>query len=280
MDLWQAVLEAEPLPAETVAEQAVDNIASAFGDLVDLKTPYMPGHASGVADLAEGAARQLKLGEQAVVALRRAGLLHDVGRAGVPNSAWERSGALTHADWEQVRLHAYHTERILSRSPVLAPLAKLAGMHHERQDGSGYHRQVRSNGIPMPARVLAAADVYQALTQQRPHRSAHSADAAADHLAEEGKAGRLDPEAVDAVLAAAGHAARALRRAWPGGLSEREVDVLRLVARGQSTREIARELVISPKTADHHVQHIYTKIGVSTRASATLFALEHDLLRD
>ena len=279
LDLWQAALDAEPSPHETVAEHRLDTIASAFGDLVDLKTPFTPGHASGVADLAEGAARELELGEQAVATVRRAALLHDVGRAGVPNSAWERTGPLTNADWEQVRLHAYHTERILSRSPALAPLATLAGMHHERQDGSGYHRQVRSSAIPMPARALAAADVYQALTQDRPHRRAYSAEAAASHLTEEGKAGRLDRQAVDAVLAAAGQRARTTRRTWPGGLSEREVEVLRLVARGRSTREIARELVISPKTADHHVQHIYSKIAVSTRASATLFALEHDLLR-
>jgi DNA-binding NarL/FixJ family response regulator len=152
-------------------------------------------------------------------------------------------------------------------------------MHHERQDGSGYHRQLRSTAIPTLARVLAAADVYQALTQERPHRPAYSSGAAADRLIAEHRAGRLDQQAVDAVLAAAGHRARAARRTWPSGLSDREVEVLRLVARGRSTREIARELVISPKTADHHVQHIYSKIAVSTRASATLFALEHDLLR-
>jgi HD-GYP domain-containing protein (c-di-GMP phosphodiesterase class II)/DNA-binding CsgD family transcriptional regulator len=280
VDLWQAVLEAEPTPQEMVTDHEVDNIASAFGDLVDLKTPFTPGHAAGVADLAEGAAHQLKLGEPDVIALRRAALLHDIGRAGVPNSAWERRGPLTSTDWEQVRLHAYHSERILSRSPVLAPLAMIAGMHHERQDGSGYHRQVRSTTIPLQARVLAASDVYQALTQERPHRHAYSAESAADRLTEQARQGRLDQEAVDAVLAVAGHRVRAPRRTWPSGLSDREVEVLRLVARGCSTREIARELVISPKTADHHIQHIYAKIAVSTRASATLFALEHNLMRD
>jgi HD-GYP domain-containing protein (c-di-GMP phosphodiesterase class II)/DNA-binding CsgD family transcriptional regulator len=279
-DLWQVVLEAEPSPHETVAEHRVDTIASTFGDLVDLKTPFTPGHASGVANLAERAARQLKLGEPAVVALRRAALLHDVGRAGVPNSAWERPGPLTTTDWEQVRLHAYHSERILSRSVALAPLATVAGMHHERQDGSGYHRQIRLAAIPLQVRLLAASDVYQALTQERPHRHAYSTEAAADRLIDEARRGRLDQQAVDAVLAAAGHRVRGPRPIWPRGLSDREIEVLRLVARGSSTREIARELVISPKTADHHVQHVYAKIGVSTRASATLFALEHDLLRD
>jgi len=280
VDVWQAVLEAEPRPRDTVADHGVDNIARAFGDLVDLKTTFTPGHASRVAELAEGASRELKLDEPAAVTLRRAALLHDVGRAGVPNSAWERPGPLTSTDWEQVRLHAYHTERILSRSPALAPLAAVAGMHHERQDGSGYHRQIQSRAIPLSARVLAAADVYQALTQNRPHRPAYSAGAAADRLTSEATAGRLDQQAVNAVLAVAGHRVRGLQRTWPRGLSDREVEVLRLVARGYATREIARQLVISPKTADHHVQHVYAKIAVSTRASATLFALEHDLLGD
>jgi HD-GYP domain-containing protein (c-di-GMP phosphodiesterase class II) len=278
-DVWDAVLEAEPAPHDTVSEHRLDEVARAFGDMVDLKTPFTPGHAAGVAELAEGAARGLRLDEAETLALRRAALLHDLGRAGVPNSTWERAGPLSRADWERVRLHAYHTERILARSPSLAPLAPIAGMHHERQDGSGYHRQVRSAAIPVGARVIAAADVYQALTQERPHRPAQPEEVAAAQLTGEARAGRLDNEAVDAVLAAVGHRAAALRRAWPCGLSDREVEVLRLAARGCSTRQIAEQLVISPKTADHHVQSIYAKIGISTRASATMFALEHDLLR-
>jgi putative nucleotidyltransferase with HDIG domain len=278
-DVWQAVLDAEPAPLDVIAGQRVDAVARAFGDLVDLKTPFTPGHAAGVAALAEGAARWLKVREADVAVVRRAALLHDLGRAGVPNSVWERRGPLTRADWERVRLHAYYTERILARSPSLAPLAVVAGMHHERLDGSGYHRQSRAAAIPMTARILAAADVYQALTQPRPHRPARSAEAAADHLSAEARAGRLDREAVDAVLGTAGHRVRGHRRAWPCGLSDREVEVVRLVAQGCSTREIANQLVISPKTADHHLQHVYAKIGVSTRAAATLFALEHELLR-
>ncbi|HLZ69433.1 MAG TPA: HD domain-containing phosphohydrolase [Dehalococcoidia bacterium] len=278
-DVWQAVLAAEPSPQDTIPHDGLDEVARAFGDVVDLKTPYTPGHAAGVAELAEGAARGLKLGAAEAVVLRRAALLHDLGRAGVPNSAWERRGPLTTADWERVRLHAYHSERILARSPLLAPLASIAGMHHERQDGSGYHRQARSAAIPLAARILAAADVFQALTQDRPHRPALPAETAAARLIAEARAGRLDGDAVDVVLSAAGHRSLRPRRARPHGLTDREVEVLRLVARGCSTRAIAQQLVISPKTADHHVQNVYAKIGVSTRASATMFALEHDLLR-
>jgi HD-GYP domain-containing protein (c-di-GMP phosphodiesterase class II)/DNA-binding CsgD family transcriptional regulator len=273
------VLDSEPLPYQVAGEHDIDNMASAFGDLVDLKTPFMPGHAVGVADLAAGAAQHLKISDPSGVTIRRAGLLHDIGRAGVPNSVWERRGPLSGADWEQVRLHAYHTERILSRSPGLAPLATMAGMHHERQDGSGYHRQVNTTAIPLAARVLAAADAYQALTQQRPYRPSHSTDEAAAALLVEVRAGRLDRDATEAVLVAAGRRIRITRRTWPCDLTDREVDVLRLVARGLSTRDVGRQLVISPKTADHHIQHLYAKIGVATRAAATLFALEHDLLR-
>jgi len=279
-DAWQAVLAAEPAPQGTIPRDGLDEVARAFGDVVDLKTPFTPGHAAGVAELAEGAAHRLRLDAAEAVALRRAALLHDLGRAGVPNSAWERRGPLTTADWERVRLHAYHTERILARSSLLAPLAPVAGMHHERQDGSGYHRQARSATIPLAARVLAAADVYQALTQDLPHRPAQPADTAAARLITEAQARRLDEEAVDAVLATAGHRSPGVRRPRPCGLTDREVEMLRLLARGSSTRGIAQQLVISPKTADHHVQNVYAKIGVSTRASATMFALEHELLRD
>jgi HD-GYP domain-containing protein (c-di-GMP phosphodiesterase class II) len=151
-------------------------------------------------------------------------------------------------------------------------------MHHERQDGSGYHRQTAGAAIPMTSRLLAAADSYQAMTQPRPHRAALSAEVAARELRSEADRGRLDGEAVRAVLAAAGHRQPRPRATWPAGLSTREVEVLRHIARGASYREVAHALQITPKTAEHHIEHIYDKIGVSTRAAATMFAMEHDLL--
>jgi HD-GYP domain-containing protein (c-di-GMP phosphodiesterase class II) len=132
--------------------------------MVDLKLPFTRGHSAGVAELAEGAARVVGLGETEAILVRRASLFHDLGRLGVPNGIWEKAGPLTEGDWEHVRLHPYHTERILARSPALAPLARIAGMHHERQDGSGYHRQMAGAGVPFAARILAAADAYQAMT--------------------------------------------------------------------------------------------------------------------
>jgi DNA-binding CsgD family transcriptional regulator len=175
-------------------------------------------------------------------------------------------------------LHAYYSERILAGSAALQPLARWAGMHHERLDGTGYHRGGGAADQPMPVRVLAAADAFQAMTQPRPHRPAWSGDEAAGRLRAAARAGGLDPEATEAVLAAAGHRSTRVRRTWPAGLSDREVQVLALLASGCANKEIARQLVISRRTAEHHVQHIYTKIGVSSRAAAALFAMEHDLL--
>jgi HD-GYP domain-containing protein (c-di-GMP phosphodiesterase class II) len=276
-DASVAIIETEPEPHRRIAETRLDEVARAFADLVDLKSPFMHGHSVGVSKLAEAAAANLGLTEDEVVRVRRAGLLHDLGRTGVPTGIWDKPGPLSASEWEQVRLHPYHSERILSRSKAFAPLASLAGMHHERQDGSGYYRQATVAMIPNGARVLAAADAYQAMTQERPHRPALTPGAAAEQLSSEAAQGRLDAEAVRAVLEAAGHPQARAQLTWPAGLSDREVQVLRLVARGHSNREIGRLLWISPKTAGHHVQHIYAKIGVSTRAAAAMFAMEHDL---
>jgi HD-GYP domain-containing protein (c-di-GMP phosphodiesterase class II) len=277
-DPWSAVVEAEPAPHLLVDEGRLDEVGRAFADMVDLKLPFTRGHSTGVAELAQAAAREAGLPPGDVVAVHRAGLFHDLGRLAVPNGIWEKRGAFSGIEWERVRLHPYQTERILARSPALTPLARLAGMHHERQDGSGYHRQSAGAAIPMTARLLAAADSYQAMTQERPHRPALSSSASADTLRIEAGSGRLDSEAVDAVLAGAGHRTARARHSWPSGLSDREVEVLQLLARGASYKGVASVLYISPRTAAHHVQHIYDKIGVSTRAGATMFAMEHELV--
>jgi HD-GYP domain-containing protein (c-di-GMP phosphodiesterase class II)/DNA-binding CsgD family transcriptional regulator len=279
--VWDAVLGSEPTPAVTLPHWRVDDLAEAVADVVDLKSPYFLGHSRGVAELAEAASRGLGLGEDDVAAVRRAGLFHDLGRVGVSNLVWDKPGPLTAAEWEQVRLHAYHTERVLARSPVLAPLAELAGMHHERTDGSGYHRGVTSAVIPIGARVLAAADVFHALTEVRPHRPARSPEQAAQEVEAMAAAGALDPEAARAVCDAAGISLKRGRASapWPAGLTDREVEVLRLLARGLTKKEIAKALVIAPGTAHTHTVHIYEKLGVSTRAGVALFAVEHGLVR-
>lgn len=272
------VLDAEPAPVARVVEPRFVDVAAVFADLVDLKTPYTHGHSSGVATLARGAGEQLGVTRGELVDLEVAALLHDVGRVAVSNRVWEKPGRLTGPEWEQVRLHAYHSERILAGSERLAALVPAVGMHHERLDRSGYHRACGSAEIPLPARILAAADAYQAMTQRRPHRPPLGPEQAQQQVLDDVRRGALDPDVVSAVLAAAGHDAVVARREPPAGLTDREVEVLALVANGCSNAQIARRLVISRRTAEHHVQHIYAKLGVSSRAAAALFAMEHDLL--
>src|SRR6266852_3526746 len=246
--IWDDAMAAEPGPQPVVAEPQLDACLSAIADFADLKSMWTIGHSRGVADLAERAAVAAGLPAPDVLTLRRAALVHDIGRVAVPVSVWGKPGPLTRGEREQVRLHAYHSERVLEACPGLRPLARLAGSHGERCDGSGYHRGSR------------AADL-----------------AAADELGREAQEGRLPPEAVQAVLAAAGQPSRPVPR--PAGLSERECEVLGLIARGMATKQVARQLGISPKTCDHHIQRLYRKAGLSTRAGATLFALEHGLIR-
>jgi HD-GYP domain-containing protein (c-di-GMP phosphodiesterase class II) len=278
-DVWAEVLAAEPAPARRIPPVQLDEVAGAFADMVDLMTPFTLGHSAGVARLAGDAAGLLRLPAGEADLVRRAALLHDLGRVAVSGRLWEQPRPLTATQWEQVRLHPYHSERILARSEALAPLARIAGMHHDRQDGSGYHHGAAGAEIPAPARLLAAADAYQAMTQDRPHRPALAPAAAARELEAATGAGRFDPECARAVIQAAGQRPSRSRSPWPRGLSDREVEVLRLAAAGLSNRQIADALVISPRTAEHHIQHVYAKIGVSTRAAAAMFAMEHGLLR-
>jgi HD-GYP domain-containing protein (c-di-GMP phosphodiesterase class II) len=278
-DPRELILEREPEPIARRSRQQLPELAAVFADFADIKTPFTHGHSREVGRLATAAAERLRLGTEAVAQLELAGLFHDLGRVAVSTAIWEKPGPLTSAEWEQVRLHPYRSERFLAGSAALKSLAPLAGMHHERLDGSGYHRGCGAREITIPARVLAAADAYQAMTQPRPHRSALEPARAAEELGRESRAGRLDPDAVAAVLEAAGQRRRSRRADLrPAELTEREVEVLRLIAAGCSNRQIAEQLVISRRTAEHHVQHIYAKIGESSRAAAAVFALEHDLL--
>lgn len=275
-----AAVDVEPEPFVRVSQFGLDRVCRAFGEAVDLKTPLLHGHSTGVAELAEAAAVQLGLGTDSSDALRRAGHLHDLGRAAVRNGIWERPGPLSWPEQEQVRLHAHYSERVIARCAPIADLAPIAGAHHERLDGSGYHRQLTGAGLDLCARVLAAADVLQAMTQHRAHRPAHTIEQSAALLAVEARQGRLDPDAVRAVSQAAGQAASAVHPPHPAGLTDRQVQVLRLLAAGLSNPQIAARLVISRRTAERHVQDLYSRIGVSSRAAAALFAMEHDLLRD
>ena len=270
---WEAVASIAPPIDRELTEEELDRSLTAIADFVDLKSPYTLGHARGVTDLAS---RAVEGGADARL-LRRAGLVHDLGRMGVSNGVWDKRGRFTAGDREKVRLHPYLTERMLAGLPALAEVAAVAGQHHERLDGSGYPRGSAAPSLGPAARVLAAADCYQAWSEPRPHRPAGVASQVEGRLRDDVRAGRLDGGAVDAVLRAAGHRVRR-RRAWPAGLTAREVEVLRLLAHGLSCGEIAERMVISRKTASNHVEHIYAKIGVGNRALASLFAARHGLV--
>jgi HD-GYP domain-containing protein (c-di-GMP phosphodiesterase class II) len=276
VDAYQAVLDAEPSPVRRVEKAELVEVARTFGNLVDLKSPWLHGHSSGVGDLAAGAAGVLGLGGD-IDTVRIAGYLHDLGRVGVSSAIWDKAGPLSTSERDQARLHAYHTERILDRIPALTALAPLAGQHHERCDGSGYHRGATAAQLSMPSRVLACADTYRRWIEDRPYRRALAPARAADRLEADARAGRLDHDAAAAVIEAAG-LRRAVRRSRPANLTERQVEVLRLVSRGLSNAEIADRLLLSRRTVEHHVQDIYLKIGVSTRAGAAMFAMRHELL--
>jgi HD-GYP domain-containing protein (c-di-GMP phosphodiesterase class II)/DNA-binding CsgD family transcriptional regulator len=278
-DAWQAVLSAAPTwDGDAVLRgEALDSALEVMADFADLKSRYTPGHSRAVAGLAAAAAADLALNAEEVAAVRRAALVHDLGRAAVSVHVWDKPGPLTRDERERARLHPYYTERVLAPVEAWAAVGRLASMHHERLDGSGYHRGIPASALPSAARVLAAADAYQAMTEARPHRPALPPSGAATALEREARAGRLDAEAVRAVLEGGRRPVRR-RPERPPGLSPREVEVLRLLARGSTTRQIARALGISVKTADSHIQHIYTKAGVSTRAAATLFAVQRGLL--
>nr|WP_246256202.1 HD domain-containing phosphohydrolase [Isoptericola halotolerans] len=276
VDPFDVVLDAEPDPVRRVDLSEREAVARTFGDLVDLKAPCLQGHSTTVAGLGAEAAARLGLGAD-VRTVRIAGHLHDIGRVAAPSRHWSKASPLTATERDQTRLHPYHSERVLARVPELADVALLAGQHHERNDGSGYHRGLTGDRISVPSRVLAAADAYCTLLEDRPGRGRSSTREAAHHLRDSVRAGRLDGEVVEAVLEAAGHRAH-VRPGHPDGLTDRQVEVLRLVADGLSNQQIADTLVIARRTAEHHVQDVYVKIGASTRAATALYAMEHGLL--
>lgn len=276
--LREAVLACEPEPHRRLTDEQMESATRALADFADLQTPFSTGHSTAVGALAEKAARRWRLTDAEVTLVRQAGHLHDIGRVSVSAAVWNKAGPLSEADWVRVRLHPYYTQRILAQSPALAELGAVASAHHERLDGSGYYRNLAANLLTPVMRLLAAAEVYQAMIERRPYRAALSPEQAADELKHEARRGRLDGEAVNAVLMAAGHQTPEVRRQRVADLTEREIEVLRLVAHGQTNPEIAQQLTISRKTVSRHLESIYSKLNVSTRAAATYFAMQHQII--
>jgi HD-GYP domain-containing protein (c-di-GMP phosphodiesterase class II) len=268
------LLEREPQPHRTV--EKLRDVALVLADFADIKSTFTLGHSRKVAELARAAAAKMGLAPSEIEAVELAGWLHDLGRVSVSNAIWDKPGKLDAGEWEKVRAHPWFTERVLESAEPWRAIARLAAADHERMDGAGYPRGAPPLNAGMAARLLAAADVYQALREPRPHRPAYDAPVAAQIAVAEASAGRLDRSAVNAVLEVAGHLE--VRASLPRGLTDREHEVLKLLARGLVDKEIAQALGISHRTVHHHNQSIFAKIGVTTRGAAALFAVENNLV--
>ncbi len=278
-DLWGLALSLEPEPRRYIGDRDLDDVASSLADFVDLKNSRVATHSRNVACLAEGMARRVRLPEPDVVLTRRAALVHALGQIAVPAHVLNKEGPLTTDENEKLRLHPYYTERITARSPALQAMGRIGAMHHERLDGSGYPQGLSGDQVPMTARIVALADAFQELTEDRPGKPAQSTDDAQQQLERESGT-KFDPVCLAALSQETGGSpARAPTRVqWPGGLTDREVEVLRLVSRGLTSKEMAKALVVSESTARHHLEHIYAKAGVTSRAGAVMFAAENGLL--
>ncbi|TMB80548.1 MAG: HD domain-containing protein [Chloroflexi bacterium] len=276
--LWDQVIEADPMPSDPLDADGLNVALECCAQFADIKCWFTRDHSPAVSNLARRAAANLGLDAIDVETIAAAGLVQELGKTGVQNGILESQRPLTNSQWDTLRLSTFLTQRILARCHGLEAINALASSHHERLDGSGYHRGLTGDRISKAARILAAADAFKALTSDRPWRTRLAPDAAARTLGAEVKEGKLAHDAVEAVLGVAGHGDTLRRKTWPSGLSDREIDVLRLISLGRTNREVAERLFISPKTVGRHIENIYAKIGVSTRPAATLFAMQHQLL--
>lgn len=276
----ETILALEPVPHSMLDEEACEEAYVAIADMIDMRMPFTFGHSRAVAALADAAAKQMGLPASDIRDVRRAAYTHDIGELAVPVSTWMRGGPLTERETDAAHLHPYHGERALaSLGGDGKAIAALVQCHHERLDGSGYHRNSRAPDLSPAARILAAAEAFQTAREVRPYRPALTDAAAAAKLRAAVKEGKLCPNAVEAVLTSAGQPARRASTTRLAGLTPREIEVLRLIAAGDTAKEAGRKLEISPKTADNHIQNLYSKIGVTTRAGAALYALEQGLVQ-
>ncbi|KQR81515.1 LuxR family transcriptional regulator [Burkholderia sp. Leaf177] len=249
-----------------------------IADIIDLKLPWMTGFSREVAMTAAQCCARLTPEKSAHARVYLAGLMHGIGRASVPNQIWNTSGGLSESAWEKVRLVPYWTARAGKQAGALGDAAELASYAYERPDGSGYFRGVRDQSLTLEANVLAASVTFVALRSVRPWRAALSAEEAARQLREEAARGRLSDEVVNALLS---DDAPLLRRpvrhpvsstSQGVRLTAREIDVLRVISRGASNKEAARELTLSLSTVRTHVENVFRKLECSSRAAATLKA--------
>ncbi|MDW4550468.1 HD domain-containing phosphohydrolase [Defluviimonas sp. D31] len=277
----EAILALEPEPHAYLDAAACEEAFTAIADMIDMRMPFTFGHSRAVARLGDAAGHCMGLPDDDIRAIRWAAYVHDIGELSVPVSTWLKATPLSPRETDSAQLHPYHGERALACLGADGrAIAGLVLRHHERLDGTGYHRYAKAPDLSPAARILAAAETYCTAIEDRPHRPGVTAEAAAEKLRSLVRSGKLCAEGTEAVLTAAGQVSR--RAAKPGidGLTPREIEVLRQIASGLTAKEAAAILGIAPKTAENHIQNLYAKIGVSTRAGAALYALERGLVAE
>ncbi len=275
---WEMFLATEPEPPlEVLPEQRIE-VARCFADYVDQKSGWFHGHSRQVASLALLTAKETGLDQDECQRVYIGGLLHDIGRAAVPNRVWEKPDELNSMERREAERHSYQTELILAEAGIFDDVIEIAESVHERQDSSGYHR--RGHLTSKAAACVATADIYNALVNPRPWRKAMSSENAAEVLIKEVQEGRLPAETVQGLLKAVGQTSSMEKRIYPAGLTRREIDVLSCLIRGLSNKEISADLNISPKTAENHLTRIYDKTNTNGRSQAAIFALKHRIFAD
>ncbi|MGL5928281.1 MAG: HD domain-containing phosphohydrolase [Dermatophilaceae bacterium] len=277
-DLWAWALDQEPVVRAPLPSSHLDQVTTALAEMVDVKVPHLAGHSHLVADVVARAAVLLGLPADRAEFARRAALVHDVGRIAVPNTVWERDGRLGPIERAQAELHPYYTGQVLEPVAALRDIGAVASTHHEHLDGTGYHRQLRHDALPPVARLLGAADAWASMRLTRPLKPALAAPDAAARLQQAARDGALDHAATAAVLEAADQPLPALADLRPGGVTPRETEVLGLLVEGMTNAQIAARLGVATKTVDNHVQNVYGRLGVRSRAAATIAALRAGLV--
>ncbi len=276
-DLWDVVLALEPAPRTTVSDAGLLRALAALGDYADLKLPERSGYARRISRIADAVLDIADLDASEEETLVRAARVHDVGMVAVPVGVWRARPRPGSAGWEQVRLHPHWSARILARCSGLDQVATVVGRHHERLDGSGYPSGLTGD-LGRASGLLGCAVLFDEMTSMPPVGSQPDVQDVATEMARLASVGALDRGDVNTVLAAVGAAVPLMEVERPAGLDRAGGRRARPARGGSTNRQIAAALDISPKTVASHVEHIYTKAGVRSRAAATLFAMQHNLV--
>jgi response regulator RpfG family c-di-GMP phosphodiesterase/DNA-binding CsgD family transcriptional regulator len=277
---WLHTLEREPACVDALAPALPTPTASLelIADVIDLKLPWLTGYSRRVAEAAHACAVRLELSQTQCQRIRRAALIHGMGRAAVPNEIWNQPGTPTEAAMERLRLVPYWTARAARRISNLAAEAEIASFADERLDGSGFFRGASGDAIGIEGRVLGAATQWVMWQTERPGRAGLSVEQANQRLADGAQRRFFDPTVVAAMTGGPAVALKSAESSDAALLSGREIEVLRRISHGDSNKEAARTLGISPSTVRAHLENIFRKLECSTRAAATLKALTIGLL--